>query len=327
MIDPRTIRSIVIVGGGSAGWMAAAALSRLIGNGVTSITLVESEAIGIVGVGEATIPPIRQFNELLGLDEAEFLRATQGTFKTAIEFVDWTRPGHTYMHPFGAFGADMNAVRFHQYWLKFRAMGKAAPFGAYNICETAARQNRFGPVAPDRQTPVSSLHWAYHFDATLYARYLRGYAERRGVNRLEGRVVEVHQNSETGFIESVVMEDGRRIEGELFVDCSGFRGLLIEGALKTGYQDWTHWLPCDRAIAVSSASAGPLTPFTRSTAREAGWQWRIPLQHRIGSGFVYSSAHLGEDEATGYYWTISTANPCPTRNRCASPPAGGTRPG
>lgn len=300
MIDPKTLRNVVIVGGGSAGWMTAAALSRLIGNGVTTITLVESEQIGIVGVGEATIPPIRHFNELLGLDERDFIRTTQGTFKAAIEFVGWTRPGHRYMHPFGSFGADMNGVKFHQYWLKFRGVGKAAPFGEYNVCETAANENRFGPVPRDKQTPVSGVHWAYHFDAALYARYLRGYAEARGVTRREGRVVNVHQRSEDGFIEAVEMEDGRRIEGELFIDCSGFRGLLIEDTLKTGYEDWTHWLPCNRAIAVSSESAGELTPFTRATAHDAGWQWRIPLQHRIGSGFVYSADYLSEDEATQF---------------------------
>ncbi|WP_297730398.1 tryptophan halogenase family protein [uncultured Maricaulis sp.] len=298
MINPNTLDHVVIVGGGSAGWMTAAALSRLVGNGRTKITLIESEAIGIVGVGEATIPPIRHFNELLGLDERDFLRATQGTIKTAIEFVDWTRPGHTYLHPFGAYGADMNAVKFHQYWLKCRQLGHAAPFGDYNLCDVAARQNRFGPVPREHQTPVSSLHWAYHFDASLYARHLRGYSEARGVKRVEGKVVDVHQRGEDGFIESVQMESGAQISGDLFVDCSGFRGLLIEQTLKAGFEDWTHWLPCNRAIAVSSASAGELTPFTRSTARDAGWQWRIPLQHRIGSGLVYSADHLSEDEAT-----------------------------
>ena len=296
-IDPKTIRKVVIVGGGSAGWMAAAALSRLVANGATAITLVESEEIGIVGVGEATIPPIRHFNELLGLDERDFLRATQGTFKAAIEFVDWTRPGDSYMHPFGPFGADMNAVRFHQYWLKLRALGKAAPFGEYNICETAARQNRFGPVPRDKQTPVSGVHWAYHFDAALYARYLRTYSEARGVKRREGRIVKVHQNGETGFIESVELESGQRVEGELFLDCSGFRGLLIEQTLQAGFEDWSHWLPCDRALAVPVERTGELTPYTRSTARDAGWQWRIPLQHRTGSGLVYASEFLSEEEA------------------------------
>ncbi|MFC4723786.1 tryptophan halogenase family protein [Glycocaulis abyssi] len=292
------IRQVVIVGGGTAGWMAAAALSRLIGNGVTQITLVESEEIGIVGVGEATIPPIRQFNEVLGIDEREFLKATQGSYKLGIEFVDWTRPGHRYIHPFGPFGADMNAVKFHQYWLKLRRLGRAADFAEYNLCAVAAYQNRFGGISPQFRNPVTQLHWAYHFDASLYARFLRRYSEARGVKRQEGKITKVHQRSEDGFIESVELESGQRVEGELFIDCSGFRGLLIEQTLKAGYEDWTHWLPCDRAVAVPCAHGdGAFTPYTRSTAREAGWQWRIPLQHRIGNGYVYSSQFISDDEA------------------------------
>jgi tryptophan halogenase len=298
MINPKTLRKVVIVGGGSAGWMAAAALSRIRGNGVTEIVLVESEEIGIVGVGEATIPPIRHFNELLGLDEREFIRATQGTFKTAIRFDGWTRPGHSYFHSFGAYGADMNGVKFHQYWLKFHAMGKAAPFGEYNLCEVAAMQNRFGPVPRERQIPVSSLHWAYHFDATLYARHLRAHAEARGVSRIEGKVVDVGLRDGDGFIEAVTLADGRRIEGDLFIDCSGFRSLLLGDALGTGFEDWTDMLPCDRAVAVPSERTGELMPYTRSIAHEAGWQWRIPLQHRTGNGLVFSSQHLSEDAAT-----------------------------
>ena len=292
------VRNVVIVGGGTAGWMAAAALSRLIADGDTRITLVESDEIGIVGVGEATIPPIRQFNELLGLDEREFLKATQGSYKLGIEFADWRRPGHRYIHPFGPFGADMNAVKFHQYWLKLRGLGRAADFAEYNLCAVAAYQNRFGGIAPQHRSPVTQLHWAYHFDASLYARFLRRYSETRGVKRQEGKIVKVHQRSEDGFIESVELESGARIEGELFIDCSGFRGLLIEQTLKAGYEDWTHWLPADRAVAVPCAHGnGPFTPYTRSTAREAGWQWRIPLQHRIGNGYVYSSQFISDDEA------------------------------
>ena len=292
------VRNVVIVGGGTAGWMAAAALSRLIADGDTRITLVESDEIGIVGVGEATIPPIRQFNELLGLDEREFLKATQGSYKLGIEFADWRRPGHRYIHPFGPFGADMNAVKFHQYWLKLRGLGRAADFAEYNLCAVAAYQNRFGGIAPQHRSPVTQLHWAYHFDASLYARFLRRYSEARGVKRQEGKIVKVHQRSEDGFIESVELESGARIEGELFIDCSGFRGLLIEQTLKAGYEDWTHWLPADRAVAVPCAHGnGPFTPYTRSTAREAGWQWRIPLQHRIGNGYVYSSQFISDDEA------------------------------
>ncbi len=292
------IRQVVIVGGGTAGWMAASALSRLIANGITEIRLIESDEIGIVGVGEATIPPIRQFNEVLGLDERDFLKATQGSYKLGIEFVDWTRPGHRYIHPFGPFGADMNAVKFHQYWLKLHGLGKAADFAEYNLCAVAAYQNRFGGIAPQFRNPVTQLHWAYHFDASLYARFLRRYSEARGVTRQEGKITRVHQRSEDGFIESVELENGHKIEGELFIDCSGFRGLLIEQTLKAGYEDWTHWLPCDRAVAVPCAHGdGPFTPYTRSTAREAGWQWRIPLQHRIGNGYVYSSQFISDDEA------------------------------
>ncbi|MCC5996668.1 MAG: tryptophan 7-halogenase [Oceanicaulis sp.] len=297
-MTPPPIRDVVIVGGGTAGWMAAAALSRLIANGVTRITLVESEEIGIVGVGEATIPPIRQFNEVLGIDEREFLKATQGSYKLGIEFVDWTRPGHRYIHPFGPFGADMNAVKFHQYWLKLHRLGKATDFAEYNLCATAAYQNRFGAIAAQYRSPLTQLHWAYHFDASLYARFLRRYSEARGVTRQEGKIIQVHQRSEDGFIASVELESGQRIEGELFIDCSGFRGLLIEQTLKAGYEDWTHWLPCDRAVAVPCAHGeGEFTPYTRSTAREAGWQWRIPLQHRIGNGYVYSSQFISDDEA------------------------------
>jgi tryptophan 7-halogenase len=298
MRDPDAITKVVIVGGGTAGWMAAAALSRLSGSGLTEVTLVESDAIGIVGVGEATIPPIRHFNEIIGIDERDFIRATQGSFKLGIEFRGWTRPGHRYIHPFGPYGADIGAVKFHQHWLRLRAMGRAADIEDYNLCAVASRQGRFGPVAPQARSPLAQLHWAYHFDASLYAKYLRAFCEARGVTRREGRITQVHQRGEDGFIEAVELESGERIEGELFIDCSGFRGLLIEQTLKAGYEDWTGWLPCDRAVAVPCAhGAEGLTPYTRSTAREAGWQWRIPLQHRVGNGYVYSSAHISDDEA------------------------------
>ena len=297
MTSPGPISRIVIVGGGTAGWMAAAALSRLKRNGITSITLVESDDIGTIGVGEATIPPILSFNGLLGLDENDFLRHTQGTFKLGIQFVDWTRLGHTYMHPFGPIGADMEAIKFHQFWLKLHARRQTPWIEAYNVSAVAASLGRF-QAKPVRPGPLSTATYAYHFDASLYALYLRAYAETRGVVRREGKVVDVQLRGEDGFIEAVVLEGGLRVEGELFVDCSGFRGLLIEEALKTGYEDWSRWLPCDRAVAVPCEGPAEPSPYTRSTAREAGWQWRIPLQHRVGNGYVYSSQRISDEDAT-----------------------------
>ncbi|MBO9623785.1 MAG: tryptophan 7-halogenase [Sphingomonas sp.] len=291
-----SISSIVIVGGGTAGWMAAGALSRLTRAGI-SVTLVESDAIGIVGVGEATIPPIRTFNAMLGIDENDFLARTQGSMKLGIEFVDWMGPGSRYMHPFGEFGFDIEGVRFHQIWQKLHALGMAGGLEEYSLCATAAHRNRYAAPSSDPASPLSSVVQAYHFDASLYAAYLRAYSERRGVVRREGRITDVELRGTDGFIEAVKLESGERIEGELFLDCSGFRGLLIEEALHTGYEEWSHWLPCDRAVAVPSANVGEPTPYTRATAREAGWQWRIPLQHRTGNGYVYSSAHLSDDEA------------------------------
>jgi tryptophan halogenase len=295
--DADAISTVVIVGGGTAGWMSAAALAKLLGKRL-SIRLVESDVIGTIGVGEATIPPIKNFNRLLGLDEADLLAATQGTFKLGIEFEGWSRPGARYMHAFGPIGQNLGWLRTHQYWLKAKSLGKASDFAAYSINAVAARRNRFMPPQPDASaSPLKDVVYAYHFDASLYARYLRGFAEARGVVRTEGRVVGVDQNGETGFVQAVVLESGERVEGDLFLDCSGLRGLLIEQTLKSGFEDWSHWLPCDRALAVPSASVEPLTPYTRSTARASGWQWRIPLQHRIGNGLVYSSAFISDEDA------------------------------
>ncbi len=290
----RPIRRIVIVGGGSAGWMTAAALGRALSGQSHTITLVESEAIGTVGVGEATVPPIHEFNRYLGLNQAEFLRATHGTIKLGIQFDGWGGEGHRYFHPFGYLGIEMSGIHFHHFWLRHLAAGGDPDHGPYNLETMAARDDRFAPAT--RHGPV---HHAVHFDAAAYARYLRTYAEEKGVVRIEGKVADVRLDPEDGFIMSIAMEDGPAIEGDLFIDCSGFRGLLIEGALNTGYAEWSHWLPCDSAVAMPSEGVGDPSPFTRSTAREAGWQWRIPLQHRDGNGYVYSSAHLEHDEAEG----------------------------
>jgi tryptophan halogenase len=292
----RRIRSILIVGGGSAGWMSAAMLANVLRQDC-QITLVESDEIGIVGVGEATIPPIRIFNEALGIDEAEFVRETRGTFKLGIEFVDWGSRGNRYFHPFGPHGRNFDTVPLHQYWLRAREMGLPDPLDDHSMAWHIAKQGRMAKPSPDPRSVLSTFDYAYHFDATLYAAYLRRYAEARGVTRVEGRITDVALNGESGFVESVTLADGRKLEAELFLDCSGIRALLIEGALKTGYEHWNHWLPCDRAVAMPCENAGPPTPYTRSTAREAGWQWRIPLQHRIGNGYVYASHLLDDDMA------------------------------
>jgi tryptophan halogenase len=292
----RDLRRIAIVGGGSAGWMAAAALSNAL-QGTCRIELIESEEIGTIGVGEATLPPLKGFNRMLGMDEHAFVAATQGTFKLGIDFLNWSRIGHRYFHPFGQIGLSFDAVPFHQYWLREHARGEAAPLQDYAFAWVAARLGRFERPLADPRYVQSTFDYAYHFDAALYARYLRGYSEQRGVVRTEGKVVDVALRAEDGFIRSLTLAGGATVEADLFVDCSGFRGVLIEGALKTGYEDWHRWLPCDRAVAVPSAHAGEPVPYTRAIAHPAGWQWRIPLQHRMGNGLVYCSRHIGDDEA------------------------------
>ena len=283
------LQRIVIVGGGSAGWMSAAALAHAVGGSV-AIDLIESEAIGTVGVGEATIPPIRQFNHRLGISEADFVRETQGSFKLGIEFVNWSRIGARYFHPFGQYGAEFDYVPFYQYWMREHLAGRERrDIGEFCMAWAAARVNKFEPPMADNRNIRSRHDYAYHFDATRYAAFLRRYSEARGVTRHEGRVADVARDPETGFVTSVTTEDGRGFEGDLFIDCTGFRGLLIEGAMEAGYEDWRHWLPVDRAVAVQCEPSGPTLSYTRATAHRAGWQWRIPLRHRTGNGHVYCS--------------------------------------
>jgi len=289
----QEIRSVVIAGGGTAGWMAASALARVLGPRLT-ITLVESSEIGIVGVGEATIPAIQQFNKLVKFNEDEFLKQTQGTFKLAIEFVNWWEKGQSYMHTFGPVGRDLAYIPFHHYWVYDQQT--AGSLWDYSLNWFAATQARFSRVPKIPNTPLSGLTWAFHFDASLYATYLSRLAQTMGVRRIDAKIAGVLQKPD-GDVRALKLEDGRELEADFFIDCTGFRGVLIEQALKTGYEDWSHWLPCDRALAVPTERTSPLLPFTRSTALEAGWQWRIPLQHRTGNGHVYCSAHLSDEHA------------------------------
>ncbi|MEP4195304.1 MAG: tryptophan halogenase family protein [Aliishimia sp.] len=285
---------VVIVGGGTAGWMAAAALGKYYGNQL-NVTLIESESIGTVGVGEATIPQIRLFNSGLGIDERDFLRETSGTLKLGIEFRGWLRAGESYFHGFGDVGRTIGLVPFYHYWLRYNAQGGQLDLDTFSSNAMAAYEGRFGPGdgVKGARMPAS----AYHFDAHQYAAFLRRYAQARGVKRVEAIVRDWYLNGETGFIETLSLDNGGQISGDLFIDCSGFGGLLIEQALQSGYEDWTHWLPCDRAFAVPSTGDGKLNPYTKSTARKAGWQWEIPLQHRTGNGHVYASAFVEDEEA------------------------------
>lgn len=287
---------VLIVGGGSAGWMAAAALGKIVGD-QWQIELVESEAIGTVGVGEATIPQILLFNGVVGLDEAEFVRATKGSFKLGIEFVGWGAPDQSYFHAFGEVGRKLGLIPFHHYWLQARARGDRTGITDYNQSAFASVRNRFMREDAIPNTALGAMAYAYHFDASLYAAHLRDHAERFGVVRHEGRIVRVERNAESGDVARVRLEDGRELEADLFIDCSGFRSLLIGETLGSEFVDWSQWLPCNRAMAVPCESVQPLTPYTRATARKAGWQWRIPLQHRTGNGMVYCSDYMSEEEA------------------------------
>ncbi len=294
-IDQEPVRRVAIVGGGSAGWMTAAALARFLPER-THVTLIESNAIGTVGVGEATIPQLRLFNQHLGIDEDDFVARTGGSFKLGIEFAGWNGPDSRYLHAFGTIGRSLGLVPFHHYWLAAGGGDRPPSLWSYSACAIAASQNRFDRDPGNPQAPAGT-NWAYHFDAARYAAYLRERAEAGGVERVEGRVVDVAQDAETGLIEAVTLDDGRRIAADFFIDCSGFAALLIGRMASDRWDDWSALLPCDRALAVPCAATQPITPYTRATARAAGWQWRIPLQGRTGNGLVYSSAHLSDDEA------------------------------
>jgi len=291
------VTDIVIVGGGTAGWMTAAMMAKLLARGYR-IRLVESEEIGTIGVGEATIPSIKVFNAALGLDEDELLRATQGTFKLGIEFVDWWRCGHSYIHGFGRIGQDWGILKCYQYWLRQHLAGSAPALGRYSINTVAPPRMKFMRSQPQmKDSPLADIAYALHFDAGLYAAFLRRFSEQRGVIRTEGTVVRVAVDATSGHITAIEIASGERITGDLFIDCTGMRALLIGQTLGVGFEDWSRWLPCDRAVAVPSATDGKPIPMTRSIARPAGWQWRIPLQHRIGNGLVYSSHYLEDDAA------------------------------
>jgi tryptophan halogenase len=290
-------RRIVVVGGGTAGWMTAAALARFCVPRF-SVTLVESDDIGTIGVGEATIPSIALFNQSLGIEETDFLAATGGTYKLGIAFDGWGKPDEAYVHAFGLVGSALGVVPFHHYWLRGRSLGISKPLGHYILHTMAIAGNRFAHVNRPPGSVAPPLPYAFQFDASLYAKFLRRFAEERGVVRQEGRIVAVDRNPQNGDIAAVLLANGTRVEGDLFIDCSGFRGLLIEQELEAGFENWSEWLQCDRAVAVPCARVEPLTPLTRVIARRAGWQWRIPLQHRTGNGHVFSSRRMSEDEAT-----------------------------
>lgn len=290
-MNTNSVRKVVIVGGGTAGWMAAAAFGKMLGPQV-SVTLVESDQIPTVGVGEATIPPLRAFHGLLGIDEQEFMRATQATFKLGIEFTDWGFSGAKYFHSFGSTGKGFWAGDFHHLWLRGLKHGISHPFSEYCLETQAATGGRF------TKEGKPEVNYAYHLDAGLYAKFLREFSEAVGVNRIEGTVKSVSLHADSGFVKNVILNSGEVLDGDFFIDCSGFQGLIIEKALHTGYEDWSHWLPCDTAIAVQTKVTKSPKPFTQSVAHDFGWQWRIPLQNRVGNGLVYCSKYMREDEAT-----------------------------
>jgi tryptophan halogenase len=295
-MNHKKVQNVVIIGGGTAGWITASLLVKVLGK-VVNITLVESDKIGTIGVGEATIPPIIHFNKALGIDEKTFLKATKGTFKLGIEFENWGHKGNKYMHAFGSIGKNFPFCDFHHFWQKSQQQGNNQDFWQYSLNYQAAKASKFGKLSHIEGTNLPGIDYAYHFDAGLYAKMLREFSEKLGVKRIEGTVNKVNQHHENGFIKSIDLENGQTIEGDLFIDCTGLAALLIEKTLSTGFDDWSHWLPCDRAMAVPSESSASIAPYTRSIAHESGWQWQIPLQHRTGNGLVYSSKHMSDDEA------------------------------
>jgi tryptophan 7-halogenase len=295
----RRVRSVVIVGGGTAGWMAAASLCKSLQGMAVAITLVESDRIGSIGVGEATVPPIMEFIRQLGINEDELIREVEATYKLGIGFRDWSQEGDYYFHPFGASASGIGSIPFQAYWLKMFLAGKAAPLEEYSIQAMAAAQGRFARPVHAPNTPLNKITYALHFDASKFARFLRRFAEVGGVKRIEGEVVGVSRRGEDGFVESLQLRDGSSVAADLYLDCTGFRGMLIEETLKSGYENWSHWLPCDRAVVVHSKPNADPAPYTLVTARDAGWQWRIPLQRRNGNGYVYSEAFCTGEAAQG----------------------------
>ncbi len=291
------VSHIVIAGGGTAGWMTAAYLARWLDGVDIRVTLVESELIGTVGVGEATVPGIRQFIKHLEVKESEFIKATNATFKLGIHFEGWAAPEQSFFHPFAGYGVDLEDRPFYKSWWSAKAQGYRAELDEFCLCTQLAKAGKFAQPSFDSASRLAWYNYAYHFDASLFAKYLRGYAEQRQVKRVEGKISQVHLNPDSGCIQSLELESGVCVEGDLFVDCSGFNALLIEKALGVAYEDWSHWLPCDSALAVQTRSNIAPDPFTRSIARSAGWQWHIPLQHRAGNGYVYSSQHVTHDQA------------------------------
>lgn len=290
--------NIVIVGGGTAGWMTAAALAKVVGKQADSITLIESDRIGTVGVGEATIPHLRYFNNKLGINEHDFIKATNATYKLGIEFVNWGKIGDSYIHPFGEFGAEKNGVSFHHYWRAAQDFGDEVPIFDYSLPVAACKAGRFDYPSKDKRSIYSTYAYAFHIDASQYAKYLQNYSANLDVKRIEGKITHVTRDKSSGDILSVELEDNRVIEGDLFIDCSGFKSLLLQQELEVEFEDWSHWLKCDRAVAVPCESPFTPPPYTQATAQKAGWQWKIPLQHRTGNGYVYCSDHISADEAT-----------------------------